>query len=107
MLGSHNIGSGYYGQGPGTGLIYVFHSVSASVSTVASIVSTVLTSIVLSASVTAVASIGRLFGRVLSASVTALASISTATVFGLNIRRASTKLLNLFRTTKIITTTED
>lgn len=99
MYGSNQLGQGYYGQGPAVGSSFTLHTVTAVVVAVASISFKLLINYAVSASVTTVATISRLFTKTLSASVSFVATISSMLVEGINIRQATTKLLNLFRTT--------
>jgi hypothetical protein len=106
MLGSNPHGSAYYGQGPGSGVIYTPLSISASVTALASISLLPINNLILSATVTAIGSIGKVVTKVLSATVTVVATVTTVIVLSLHIRRATTKFLNLFRTTRIFEATE-
>lgn len=99
MYGSNYNGQAYYGQGPAVGTTFILFSVSATVTATASIAFQLLINKTVSTSVTATASILRTIGRSLEASVTSTADISFLLVEGINIRRATAKFLNNYRTT--------
>lgn len=102
MLGSNTFGQAYLGQGPGVGTTFILYSVSATVTSTASISSVLLVNGSVSATVTTTASIARLVMRTLSATVTTTATITSTLVEGINIRSGSTKFLDLFRTTNAL-----
>lgn len=99
MLGSNNLGQAYYGQGPAVGTTFILHSVSATVTSTASIAFQLLINHAVSTSVTATASISRMFMRSVASTITTTASITSLLVKGINIRNAKTKFLNMFRKT--------
>lgn len=100
MLGSNNYGQAYYGQGPAVETTFILKTLSATVTTVASISSIKLITKTVTATVTTVASITKQFQKTLLASVTTVGSFATSIVKALNIRRASTKILTLANTTR-------
>lgn len=100
MLGSNNFGQAYYGQGPAVETTFILKTVSATVTTVASISDILLINKILTASVTTVASITKQFQLTLLATITTLGFFSSMIVKALNIRRSATKLLVLATTTR-------
>lgn len=103
MYGSNYYGQSYYGQGPAVGTTFTLQTVSATVTTTASISSILLINKIVSATVTTTASIVKQFQRTLTATaIVATATFSSIIVKALNIRRATTKLLVISNTSRMI-----
>lgn len=101
-VGAFTFGSRYYGQGYADTQGFTLHTLSATVSTTASISSILLITKMVAATVTATGIIGRGLFRTLEATVTTAAAVTSSIVEALNIRRAKTKSLILKHTTRAL-----
>jgi hypothetical protein len=101
MLGSNYYGETYYGQGPAVGTTFTLKTVSATVTSSATISFVLLINKTVTATVTATASIAKRFMRTLEASVaTSSFPLISRIIKALNIRRASTKSNTPIATTR-------
>jgi hypothetical protein len=105
MFGSNYFGEPYYGQGPTVSTVYIFETVSATVSTSATIGTQSIVNQILNATVSTAASIAKFFGRTLATATVGIMSASTLgqqVLKALKIRQATTKFLFRERKTMII-----
>jgi hypothetical protein len=93
-FGSNYFGQPYWGQGAAEAEALQFQTVSATVTTTASITSRTIVNKIVEATVVTTASITKQFQRILSATVTATGSLGTTiTIPALNVVRGITKFL--------------
>lgn len=93
MFGSNFYAEAYYAQGPFVETPLIIHTLSATVVTSASLSTKLIFTKTLSATVTTVATIARMFERTLMSVTTTVGFFSSLIIPALNIKRSSTKLL--------------